>query len=192
MKHWVPCLSVSLAACLILTLPCAGAAEKGGRGGTFEVYANSRGAYVQGKSVACQDLPGLVRRSKAAAATLCAERDLPRERVDELIQFVRRGGVRDVAVTRPKSEHEQTVERFQAIFERQEADHVAVYLNSRGIYINGKSVKPHELSIVLRYLGKDQVVITASAEVARDRVVGLKREIEADAVPKIKVRVARR
>ena len=183
----IPRLLAIAIICTVTFPPILAAAKKDVRRDAFEVYLNSRGPYVSGKSVAPADLPKLARKSRAGSAVLSAEPDLPREKIREVVDLVKRGGVQKVKLARPKSAYQSTVEKFQAIFERQEGDVLAVYLNSRSAYINGKSVSAIELPIVIRHLRTKEAVLTYEPELARMTVAGLRDAIRDSGVKKVKL-----
>ena len=152
----------------------------------IEVYLNSRGPYVGGKSVPAADLPKIVRKSRARSAVLCAEPDLPRERVREVVALIKKGGVRKVKLTEPRSADELQAEKFRVIAERQEGDVLKVYLSSRGTYINGKSIKEGELPTVVRSLGTKVVVLTVEPDLPREKVAKVKELVRRGGAKKVR------
>jgi biopolymer transport protein ExbD len=72
-------------------------------GDELNVYLkNATGIYVNGKQISLKTLATVVRKSRTKRAVISAERDVPRERVNQVKEVIQKGGLKDIKLTTPK------------------------------------------------------------------------------------------
>ncbi len=77
------------------------------------------------------------------------------------------------------------------ILDRQKGDQLNVYMNTRGTYVNGKSVNPEVLTKVIRKSRLGQAMLTAEPDVKHERVVTVMDIIRQAGISNIKLTTAK-
>lgn len=134
------------------------------------MYLNSRGTYVNGKSVSGSDLSKIIRESGLDQVVISAERYVPRKKVAYVEELIREAGVKEVKRTEPLRFEQTQNEKILEILSRQKGEQLKVYLNSRATYVNGKTVSASDLTKIVSESGLDQVVVSAEKYVSRKKV----------------------
>ena len=153
----------------------------------FDVYLNKRGPYVGGKSVRADELPAIVRKSRKRTVVLTAEPDLPRERVKEITALIRKGGAEKVRLAAPKPQPDGRLVAIERALEKDGP--LEVYLNKRGAYICGKSVRGEDLPWVVRKIGKGDAILTPEPDIPLGKVEEVTTLIREGGVQKVKLGV---
>lgn len=137
-----------------------------------KIYLNSRGAYVNGKSISASDLQTIVTESGLKQAIITAEASLARDTVASWEALIRKAGIEELELTEPKRPQGQAKDaKLREVLSRQKGDQLKVYLrNATGVYVNGKSISTSELTKIAASLGLDQAIIIAEPQVSDARV----------------------
>ena len=89
------------------------------------------------------------------------------------------------AKSREKSEQDRE-EKLRAIISRQKKDHLAVYINRRGAYVNGKSISSSDIKPVIKATGLKKAVITYEID-AEQKVADWQKKLRAEGLKTNKV-----
>ena len=139
------------------------------KGDQLKVYLNSRGAYINGKSISRDNLAKIIAESRLKQAILTAEPYLDHEKVDAWEALIRKSGVKQITLAEPKPAASND-EKLRIILARQKGDQLKVYLNSRGAYINGKSITRDDLAKLAAEAKFKQAILTAEPYLDREKV----------------------
>ena len=141
------------------------------KGDQLRLYLNERGSYVNGKSLSRNELVTIVRESGLKEAVISAEPYLGREKVGSWEKTLRDAGIRKVKLANPNPPADEG-EKLRIIVHRQKGDVLKVYLNSRGAYVNGKSIRAVELPQLVRMAKLDKAVVSAEPYLDDKKVAG--------------------
>lgn len=170
------------------------------KGDQLKVYLRgSRSKFVNGKSISDRQLKAIIDQAGLKHAIITADLGVHPNRVTEVKEFLTKAGVEKVESKVPvltlsevaKASREQaTLEReakLREVLSRQKGDQLKVYMNSRGTYVNGKSVSGDELKEIIRASELEQAVLTAEPDVVRERVVGVEELIRSSGIDDIQL-----
>lgn len=156
------------------------------KGDQLKVYLNTRGAYVNGRSISSSLLSEIVSASGLEEAVLTAEATLTDEKVAAVQKVLETAGIKNVTRGTPKPAESKEA-NLRAILSRQKGDVLKVYLNSRGAYVNGKSISKADVAKLVSESGLGQVEVTAESYLTDDAVAGWTTLIEKAGVKEITV-----
>ena len=156
------------------------------KGDQLKVYLNTRGAYVNGRSISSSILSEIVSASGLEDAVITAEATLTEEKVAAVQKVLETAGIKNVTRGTPK-QAESKEAKLRVILSRQKGDVLKVYLNSRGGYVNGKSITKADVAKLVSESGLKQVEVTAESYLTDDAVAGWTTLIEKAGVEEITV-----
>ena len=157
------------------------------RGEELKVHLNSRGKYVNGKSISSNDLKELIDTISPSRATVSAQSYLAQEKIDTVMDLIRESGVKNVNhVVIKRNLEAEHAEKLRMIVARQRGDDLKVYLNSRGVYVNGKSIKAADLEEVIRQMEAKSATVTAESYLADEKVTNIVEMIKKFGVSNVK------
>lgn len=156
------------------------------KGDQLKVYLNTRGAYVNGRAVSSSLLSEIVSASGLEDAVLTAEGTLTEEKVAAVQKVLETAGIKNVkrGTAKPAESKEA---KLRVILSRQKGDVLKVYLNSRGAYVNGKSISKADVAKLVSESGLEQVAVTAESYLTDDAVAAWTTLIEKAGVEEIAV-----
>lgn len=160
------------------------------KGDQLKVHLNSRSAYVNGKSISTGMLKSIIRESGLDEVIISAAPYVSDKKVAGWEEIVREAGVKDIKRAAPR-QPDGADETLRLILHRQKSDELKVYLNSRGAYINGKSISARSLPAIIRESGLDKAVISAEPYVIEAKVNGWEEAIRKAGVEDIEVTTPR-
>lgn len=156
------------------------------KGDPLKVYLNSRGAYVNGRSISSSLLSKIVSASGLEEAVITAESTLTEEKVAAVQKVLETAGIKNVTRGTPKPTENKEA-KLRLILSRQKDDVLKVYLNTRGGYVNGKSISKADVAKLVSESGLEQVEVTAESYLTDDAVAGWTTLIEKAGVEEITV-----
>lgn len=162
------------------------------KGDVLKVYLRGRtGLYVNGKRISMTELSEVIKQSKFKSATISAESNVPKTRVNAVQGAIQKAGVKDVKLTAPPQPGGRK-ETVLKILHRQKkkGDNLGVYLrDARRVYVNGTQISLGILTDVVKQSGVKQATITSESFVSMRRVIQVKEVIQKAGVKKIKLAV---
>lgn len=163
------------------------------KGDELKVYLNSRGSYINGKSVSTKQLATIVKESGLDQAVLTAESYLPQEKVAGWTEALRKAGIKNTKlVTRKQAAAPTGDAKVREILARQKGNELKVYLkDAKGLYVNGKSVSLKELTAIATALKSSQATISAEPVVSAGRVQEITALLQKSGVEQIKLSAAK-
>ena len=170
------------------------------KGDQLKVYLKgTQGVYVNGTQISDKTLAKLVPIMGLDEAVVTNALEVRPARVDGVVELLRKAGVKKIAATSPKltlselgeanRQHSarHLEERLRKILARQKGDQLQVYVDSRGTYINGTSLKAGDLPMIVRESGLDHAVITPAADVTAERLAKTEASLKDAGVKQVEV-----
>lgn len=148
------------------------------KGDQLNVYLNSRGGYVNGKSVSHSILDTIAGESGMKVAVLTVEPYLSQEKIDAWNDVLHKAGITNIKQAIRTKQVNKSQEKVREILHRQKDDTLKVFLKSPNrIYINGKSVSSGELQTIVKKSGLRQVTLTSQPHISCQRIAEVKKLI---------------
>ena len=141
---------------------------------------------MNGRSISSNLLSEIVSASGLEDAVITAEATLTEEKVAAVQKLLETAGINIVTRGTPKQADSKKA-TLRVILSRQKGDALKVYLNSRGGYVNGKSISKADVAKLISESGLEQVEVTAEAYLTDDAVAGWTTLIEKAGIEKITV-----
>ncbi len=157
------------------------------KGDQLKVYLRgSRGMFINGKSISTGILSVVIQESGLKQAVITTSPGVHPDRVTEVEKRIQKDGIEKIEAKAPKQTLREVAAESRAgtarnrettlreILSRQKGDQLKVYLNSRGAYVNGKSVSSSILTEIVSKSGLEEAVLTAEPYVSEDKVAAWK------------------
>ena len=149
------------------------------KGEDLKVYLNSRGAYINGKSLSSDHLSAIVRKSGLKKATVTAESYITQSRMTEVKKLIQKAGIQKVKTEflKPRNFKKEQEDQIRLVLSRQKGEELKVWLEPKAVYINGRSLSADALVTVVKKSGLKKVVITTEPSVSDERMTEIRKLI---------------
>ncbi|MBM82352.1 MAG: hypothetical protein CMJ78_17440 [Planctomycetaceae bacterium] len=147
------------------------------RSDQIKIHVKKKAIYINGKSVGTKDVTEIIERSGLEQVIITTGPFFNADTVKDVEAAIRKVGVNDIQKSASKKVAPDNDAKLREILFRQKGDELKVYVSSRGLHVNGKSISTADIAKIVKLSGLESAAITTAADVTPAHVDAVKATI---------------